>query len=198
MLSYAVCYRVNVFLNRTVRPPTPPPPELGQVLLQMTQMLGQMQQTQHSYQQVQQGNGRVTIRDFLQLNPRSFDSTPEPLDADDWVRDVNRMLNTAGVTLGDKVRFATHLLKGGSAAWWENFLEMCPAKANVTWEEFVEAFRSHHIPEGLMDRMKEKFCNLVQGNRDVVGYSIEFARLARYAGEKFPLTPRSRRGSAMG
>jgi len=184
MLSYAVCCRVDVFLNRMVRPPTPPPPELGQVLLQMTQMLGQMQQTQHSYQQGQQGNGRVTIRDFLQLNPRSFDSTPEPLDADDWVRDVNRMLNTAGVAPGDKVRFATHLLKGGSAAWWENFLEMCPAEANVTWEEFVEAFRSHHIPEGLMDRMKEKFCNLVQGNRDVVGYSIEFARLARYAGEE--------------
>ena len=127
----------------------------------------------------------MTIHDFLQLNPRSFDSTPEPLDADDWVRDVNRMLNTAGVAPEDKVRFATHLLKGGSAAWWENFLEMRPANApEVTWEEFWEAFRSHHIPEGLMDRMKEKFLSLVQGNKDVMAYSIEFTNLARYAGEE--------------
>jgi hypothetical protein len=86
------------------------------------------------------------IRDFLQLNPRYFDSTLEPLDADDWVRDVNRMLITAGVDPRDKERFATHLLKGGSAAWWDNFLEMHPAGAEIAWEEFVETFRSHHIP----------------------------------------------------
>ena len=81
-----------------VRPqPPPPPPELGQALLQMTQLLGQMQQTQHNFDQGRQENGRVMIQDFLQLNPRSFDSTPQPLDADDWVRDVNLMLITAGV-----------------------------------------------------------------------------------------------------
>nr|XP_051206026.1 uncharacterized protein LOC127321012 [Lolium perenne] len=166
-----------------VRPPPPPP--LGPALLQMTQLLSQMQQTQHNFDQARHDNGRVMIRDFLQLNPRSFDSTPEPLDADDWVRDVNRMLNTAGVAPEDKVRFVTHLLKGGSAAWWENFLEMRPANApDVTWEEFREAFRSHHIPEGLMDRMKEKFLSLVQGNKDVMAYSIEFSRLARYGGEE--------------
>ena len=95
MLSYALSTVLIFFLNRMVRPP--PPPALGPVLVQMTQLLGQMQQTQHGFDQARQGNGRVTIRDFLQLNPRSFDSTPEPLDADDWVRDVNRMLNTAGV-----------------------------------------------------------------------------------------------------
>ncbi|XP_071676726.1 uncharacterized protein [Lolium perenne] len=166
-----------------VRPPPPPP--LGPALLQMTQLLSQMQQTQHNFDQARHDNGRVMIRDFLQLNPRSFDSTPEPLDADDWVRDVNRMLNTAGVAPEDKVRFATHLLKGGSAAWWENFLEMRPANApDVTWEEFREVFRSHHIPEGLMDRMKEKFLSLVQGNKDVMTYSIEFSKLARYGGEE--------------
>jgi hypothetical protein len=63
----------------------------------MTQLLGQMQQMQHNFDQGQQENGRLMIRDFLQLNPRSFDATPEPLDADDWVRDVNRMLTTTGV-----------------------------------------------------------------------------------------------------
>jgi hypothetical protein len=61
---------------------------------------------------------------------------------------------------------------------------MHPPNADITWEQFVEAFRSHHIPEGLMDRMKEKFCNLVHGNKDVMGYSIEFAHLTRYTGEE--------------
>jgi hypothetical protein len=61
---------------------------------------------------------------------------------------------------------------------------MHPPNADITWEQFVEAFRSHHIPEGLMDRMKEKFCNLVHGNKDVMGYSIEFAHLTCYTGEE--------------
>ncbi|KAK1613383.1 hypothetical protein QYE76_037056 [Lolium multiflorum] len=95
------------------------------------------------------------------------------------------MLNTAGVAPEDKVRFATHLLKGGSAAWWENFTEMCPTNApDVTREEFFEAFRSHHIPEGLMDMMKKKFHNMVQGNKDLLEYNIEFTNLAHYAGEE--------------
>jgi hypothetical protein len=72
-LSYVAicCFRhLNVFLNRMVRaPPPPPPPLLGQALLQMTQLLGQMQQTQHNFDQGRQENGRVMIRDFLQLNP---------------------------------------------------------------------------------------------------------------------------------
>jgi hypothetical protein len=164
----------------------------------MTQLLGQMQQTQHNFDQGHQENGRVMIRDFLQLNPQSFDSMPQPLDADDWVRDVNHMLTTAGVAQGDKVRFATHLLKGGSAAWWENFLEMRPPNADLTLEEFVEAFRSHHIPEGLMDRMKEKFCNLVQGNKDVMGYNIEFANLVRYAGEEVSTDAKKQKRSRNG
>ena len=102
VLSYvAICcfHHLNVFLNRMVRPqPPPPPPELGQALLQMTLLLGQMQQTQHNFDQGRQENGRVMIQDFLQLNPRSFDAMPEPLDADDWVCDVNCMLTIAGVT----------------------------------------------------------------------------------------------------
>jgi hypothetical protein len=32
--------------------------------------------------------------------------------------------------------------------------------------------------------MKVKFCNLVQGNKDVMGYIIDFTHLARYAGEE--------------
>nr|XP_051229462.1 uncharacterized protein LOC127347297 [Lolium perenne] len=167
-------------------PPPPPPPEMGQAMLQMTQLLAQMQQHQHNVDQAnRQGNGRVMIRDFLQLNPRSFDATPQPLDADDWVRDVNRMLNIAGVAPEDKVKYATHLLKGGSAAWWDHYQEM-RGGADVSWDQFVEAFRSHHISDGIMERMKEKFCQLVQGNNDVITYSSQFTDLARYAGDEVP------------
>ncbi len=183
--------RVNVLvLNRMAPRPPPPPPELGQALLQMTELLSQMQQSQHNFDQGNHrngnfgGNGRVTIRDFLQLNPPSFQPTAEPLDADDWLREVNRNLNVAGVANEDRVQFATHLLRGESAAWWENFQELHPPNLQFTWEEFSEAFKEHHIPEVIMQMMKEKFCSLVQGTKTVIGYSKEFTRLARYGEEE--------------
>ena len=55
----------------------------------------------------------------------------------------------------------------------------------TTWERFKEAFLKHHIPDGLMERMREEFCSVKQGKMDVLGYQSEFNRLARYAGDAF-------------
>jgi Retrotransposon gag protein. len=35
-----------------------------------------------------------------------------------------------------------------------------------------------------MERKREQFCNLVQGTKTVTGYSKEFTKLARYAGDE--------------
>ena len=61
---------------------------------------------------------------------------------------------------------------------------MRPAGHVTTWAEFSEAFREHHIPEGLMDRKREEFCNFTQGRLSVDVYSREFGNLARYATEE--------------
>ena len=42
----------------------------------------------------------------------------------------------------------------------------------------------HHIPEGLMDRKREEFCNFTQARLTVDAYSREFGNLARYAPEE--------------
>ena len=56
------------------------PPEMGKVLSQMTKVIKQMQQ---NHDLGSNGNARVSIREFLELNPRTFDTSSEPLDADD-------------------------------------------------------------------------------------------------------------------
>src|SRR3954471_21021149 len=45
---------------------------------------------------------------FLKLNPQRFFSTPEPIVANDWLRSVNRNLETVGCTDAERVRFASH------------------------------------------------------------------------------------------
>lgn len=56
---------------------------------------------------------------FLRLNPQRFSSSPEPIVADDWLRAVNKNLDTVGCTDAERVRFASHLLEGPAAAWWD-------------------------------------------------------------------------------
>jgi hypothetical protein len=34
---------------------------------------------------------------------------------------------------------------------WDNYFAMLPTDHVVTWDEFKNAFRAHHIPEGLME-----------------------------------------------
>src|SRR3954468_22758893 len=61
---------------------------------------------------------------------------------------------------------------------------MRPAGPPTTWNEFCTTFREYHIPQGLMDRKREEFCNHTQGRRSVDEFSPEFIRLARYATEE--------------
>jgi hypothetical protein len=63
----------------------------------------------------------------------------------------------------NKARFAVQQICGMACLWWGNYFAMLPAGHIVTWDEFKNAFRAHHIPEGLMERMLNEFLALTQG-----------------------------------
>ena len=109
-----------------------------------------------------------------------FSSSTEPIVADDWLRGIGRELTTAGCTDADKVRFAAHQQDGPAASWWENYTATFPI-ANVTWDQFQQAFRTAHVSTGAMNMKKREFCNLCQGSQTVRQYVDEFSKLACYA-----------------
>ena len=156
-------------------------PEMGIVLSQMTQVLNNIQQSQDS---MNNGNVRVSIQEFLELKPRTFDASSEPMDADDWLREMDRALTVAHVADEDRVPYVTYLLRGQAMSWWENVQATRASGVEITWEDFKQAFVRHHIPDSLVERMREKFDSLTQGKLDVLGYRSEFNHLARYAGDE--------------
>jgi hypothetical protein len=85
-------------------------------------------------------------------NPPTFSHTSDPLEADDWLRTVERQLNLAQCNDHDKVLFASGQLQGTAQVWWESFEYECPNNAPaITWQKFKENFRSYHIPAGLIE-----------------------------------------------
>jgi len=108
----------------------------------------------------------------------------EPLDANAWIRTIESKFTLLHVPCSEenKARFAAQQLRESAHLWCDHYSAMLQAGHVVIWEEFRNAFRSHHIPEGLMDRKLNEFLALTQGNRTVVQYAQAFNDLSRYAG----------------
>ena len=169
-------------------PPPPPPPGLAEVLNAQTELLRQLVQGQ---QQQQQQHGHhaeppqvASFTEFMGTHPPMFHKSEEPLDADAWIRAIESKftLLTHPCSEENKARFAAQRLGGISLLWWENHVATLPEGHVVTWDEFKAAFRSHHIPEGVMERKLNEFLALTQGNRTVLQYSQLFNNLCQYAG----------------
>ena len=130
------------------QPPPPPFRPMGeQSFMQFMQFMQEshnkfMQELIH---QVAPARGpevrEANLSEFLKTKPLPFALAPEPLEADDWLMDTERKM--AGVNANDdeKVRFATHLLTGAAAAWWDNQMILKPPEKVYSWKEFKEMFK---------------------------------------------------------
>jgi hypothetical protein len=102
-------------------------------------------------------------REFMSHRPPVFTHAADPLDADDWLKTVSKMLTTAQCDDREKVLFAAGRLQGSAGAWWDAYTTAHATPNAITWQEFTESFRNHHIPAGLMRLKKKEFLSLQQG-----------------------------------
>ena len=101
---------------------------------------------------------------FQRTKPPGFSQVIDPLDADDWLRTIERKLEIACTKEYDKVLFATHYLEGAAAIWWENAKAMWPADEEITWAKFKDQFWKYHIPTGIMKVKQREFLALLEGS----------------------------------
>ncbi|KAK1627474.1 hypothetical protein QYE76_001789 [Lolium multiflorum] len=106
------------------------------------------------------------------------------MDAEDWLMDTERKLNTVGFNDLEKVRYATHLLCGPAASWWDNIVAVYPAGKVFTWEEFARKFRESNVPESIVELKRREFESLEQKDKAILTYVREFSKLSRYAVEE--------------
>ena len=66
----------------------------------------------------------VSLADFLRVGPPFFSNPKEPLDADDWLRSVQRKFAAHHVPAAEHVNFATYLLEGPAGVWWEGYMAL--------------------------------------------------------------------------
>jgi hypothetical protein len=142
-------------LERQQQPPLPPPPPLAPP--------------------------RDKHREFMSYKPPTFSNSTDPLQADDWLKSMDKMLNIAQCSDREKVLYASGHLTGPAADWWDAYCAANAAINTITWAEFSIQLRNYHIPAGLMKIKRKEFLSLKQGGKSVIEYRDKFIQLSRYA-----------------
>jgi hypothetical protein len=113
--------------------------------------------------------------------PPTFSNSADPLQADDWLNSVEKMLNIAQCLDREKVLYASGRLTSPAADWWDAYCAAHAAVNTITWAEFSTQFRNYHIPTRLMKIKRKEFLSLKQGSMSVSEYRDKFIQLSRYA-----------------
>ena len=63
------------------------------------------------------------LEGFLKLRPPTFDNSDDPMEAEDWLREVEKKLDLTTCSDEECVKFAAHQLVGAARAWWDSYRE---------------------------------------------------------------------------
>ena len=100
---------------------------------------------------------------FFKLRPPTFDSSnDDPITNEDWLREMEKKLDLTTCSNEECVGVIAHHLTSAARAWWDSYCDTHADPTHISWEEFAEAFREHHVPKGMMDAMEEEFRNISQ------------------------------------
>jgi hypothetical protein len=83
---------------------------------------------------------------------------------------VERQLVVAQCDDRERVLYAAGQLRGSALDWWESY----PARDRdaLTWDQFRERFKYHHIPEGIMKMKQKEFRALKQVKLNGIPYKF--------------------------
>jgi hypothetical protein len=150
--------------------------QLMQVVIQTINQL----QPNHQAQQPPPPPPQSRLGEFLRTCPTTFSHAKDPMEAEDWLKGVEKKLVIAQCTDHEKVFFAAHQLYGMAANSWETYYNTHANVDTITWNEFKACFHTHYVPHGTMKWKKKEFTKLKQGSMIVNEYLNSFIQLSRY------------------
>jgi hypothetical protein len=117
---------------------------------------------------------RDRLGEFQRTKLPTFSQAMEPMDADDWLKSVEKKLQVVQCNNHEKVLLASHQLSDPTADWWDAYVEAHEEPESINWPEFRAAFQAHHGPQGVIWLKKKEFQDLKQGSMSVNEYVTKF------------------------
>jgi hypothetical protein len=150
----------------------------------MLQTLNNMQPNQQPHQQQAPPPlppHQSRLAESLRTRSTTFSQTKDPMEAEDWLKGIQKKLVITQCMDHEKVLFAAHQFFGTAANCWETYYNTHADVDFITLNEFQTCFRTHYVPHSTMKLKKKEFANLKQGSMSMNEYLNSFIQLSRYA-----------------
>ncbi|XP_052723888.1 uncharacterized protein LOC108343993 [Vigna angularis] len=129
----------------------------------------------------QHANAEWSLESFLQHHPSKFSGKCLPDEADQWLRDMERIFNAKRCPDENRLAYAEYLLTGEASHWWASARAILTnAHQQITWEVFRNKFYEEYFPDSVRFAKDVEFLQLVQGGMSVSEYTNKFKHLIRF------------------
>ncbi|GMN22523.1 hypothetical protein TIFTF001_047446 [Ficus carica] len=122
---------------------------------------------------------------FRRMKAPEFEGTTDPLVADNWLIDIQVILDFMRLTEHEKVLCASFALKKDARHWWKT-VQMRRNVANMDWQDFVAEFSTMYYNGEILAVQQDEFTSFKQGSMSVVETVNKFEQLGRLCPELVP------------
>jgi hypothetical protein len=129
-------------------------------------------------------------KEFMSHRPPTYSHSNDPFDANDWLKTVTKKLEMTQCTDREMVLYAAGCLEELAAEWWDAYTIAYVVSNTITWQEFIDSFRAHHILSGVIKLKQREVLALELGNMSVNEHLDKFTQLSRYAPDEVNTDPK--------
>ncbi|KAL5578529.1 hypothetical protein UlMin_020228 [Ulmus minor] len=116
---------------------------------------------------------------FRKQNPHTFEGSTNPLEAEEWLRSVEAILDFMRLNDQEKISCATFMFKKNARYWWD-MVKRTKNLRELTWNEFVVIFNEKYYNATVIAGKTNEFNRIQQGSLSVVEAVAKFEELARF------------------
>ena len=141
----------------------------------------------HASETASQG-GSSNLQRFKAHHPPTFMGVSDPMVADHWFRQVEKILEASEITFDAlRIRLVAFHLEGESQVWWNRVKASRDLEA-MTWKEFRELFMDKYFLASARHTKARELLELKQGTMTMLEYVAKFTELAILLMIKWPPT----------
>ncbi|GMN35257.1 hypothetical protein TIFTF001_042193 [Ficus carica] len=115
---------------------------------------------------------------FRRMKAPEFEGPIDPIAADNWLIDMQVILDFMRLTEQEKVLCASFALKKDARHWWIT-VQMRRNVLNMSWRDFVDEFRAMYYNKEVLAAQQDELTSFTQGSMTVMEAVKKFEQLAR-------------------
>ena len=101
---------------------------------------------------------------------------PNFLEAENWMKEIKKILDVMAVLGKGRVSLALFMLRDEADNWWD-MIKTTQDVTKMVWMQIEELFLSNYFPEAVRRQKRVEFIRLSQRNMTVTEYVAKFTHL---------------------